>query len=85
MVSSTNFILRFHERNKLFVMIVNKMTPNLVPCGIPPLGVFHSDIMMAALMRLPKQAAEAEKLVSVYCLLLQANGKIFLSFSGYFC
>ena len=30
-VSSTNFILRFHERNKLFVMIVNKMTPNLVP------------------------------------------------------
>ena len=48
-VSSTNFILRFHERNKLFVMIVNKMTPNLVPCGIPPLGVFHSDIMFSIL------------------------------------
>ena len=28
-------------------------------------------------MRLPKRAAEAEKLVSVYCLVLQANGKIF--------
>ena len=48
-VSSTNFILRFHERNKLFVMIVNKMTPNLVPCGIPPLGFFHSDIMFSIL------------------------------------
>lgn len=34
---------------------------------------------------LPKQAAEAGKLVSVYCLPLQANGKIFFSFSGYFC
>ena len=48
-VSSTNFILRFRGRNKLFVMIVNKMTPNLVPCGIPPLGVFDTDVMFSIL------------------------------------
>ena len=42
-VSSTNLILRCQFRSRLFVMAANRITPSLVPCGIPPFGDFQSE------------------------------------------
>ena len=44
-VSSTNLMRNFQERSWLLAMIVNRITPKLVPCGMPPLGDFQSDIV----------------------------------------
>ena len=42
-VSSTNFILRCQSLRRLFVIIANRITPNLVPWGIPPLRGIQCD------------------------------------------
>ena len=40
-VSSTNFVLKFQSMRSSLVITENNITPNLVPCGIPPFGDFH--------------------------------------------
>ena len=42
-VSSTNFVLKFQSTRSSLVITENNITPNLVPCGIPPFGDFQSD------------------------------------------
>ena len=42
-MSSTNFILRCQSLRRLFVITANRITPNLVPWGIPPLRGIQSD------------------------------------------
>ncbi len=44
-VSSTNLILNGQSAISPFVITANRMTPNFVPCGIPPLTVLHSDVV----------------------------------------
>ena len=59
-VSSTNLILNGRSAISPFVITANRMTPNFVPCGIPPLTVLHSDRVspiFTACCRLVKNAA----------------------------
>jgi hypothetical protein len=42
-VSSTYFILRFQSFKSLLIIIMNRVTPNLVPCGTPPLQYLQLD------------------------------------------
>ncbi len=49
-VSSTNLILNGQSAISPFVITANRMTPNFVPCGIPPSTVLHSDDDNIAMM-----------------------------------
>ena len=40
-VSSTNLVRKCQSTNRLFVITAKRTTPNLVPWGIPPQGVYH--------------------------------------------
>ena len=42
-VSSTNLMRKFQPSNRSLVIMLKRITPNLVPCGITLLSCFRSD------------------------------------------
>ena len=81
-VSSTNLMRNFQKRGRLLVMIVNRITPYLVPRGIPPLGDFQSDIVpsiLTACVLLVRNALV--QLINTGCTLRYRSSLIRISWS----
>ena len=60
LLSSTNLVRRFQSSNKSLVIMLKRITPKLVPCGIPPLRCFHSDKTQSILTACVRSVRKAD-------------------------